>query len=342
MSRFLSITFFWVGFIIQFNALGQANNNCSNAQVLCGSQSQISTNSGATIDVCSGCSDGSSASGNFCYSLNNTVWFTFTTNSTGGSVTVSISNLQCVVGTGVGNGLQASVIQATTPCVESTYTLVSSCETGSNTDFTLNANSLLPNTTYYIQVDGSEGVNGAAQCGFTIAVSGIGVDVNINAGENQTISEGQSAELIGTGPIGSVWSPSSSLSSSTSPNTISTPQVSTTYTYSFTSLNGCVYSDNVSVIIKKPILIMNTFTPNDDGINDFWDIKDADRYQAIKVTVFDRWGQKVFNTIGYSNEKRWDGTFLGNKLPPGVYFYSIDLNTGEKDEVFSGYVTIIR
>lgn len=342
MSRFLIVTLFFVPLFLHFNAFSQANNDCSNAQVLCGSQSQLSTNSGATVDACLGCSDGATVTGNFCYPLNNTVWFSFTTNSIGGDVTVSFSNLQCAVGTGIGNGLQATIIQANSPCVESSYTLVSNCESGSSTDFSLNANGLSPNTTYYVQVDGSEGVNGPAQCGFTVMVSGVGVDVSIDAGDNQVISEGQSAELIGVGPAGSVWSPSAGLSSSTSSNTISTPQVSTTYTYSFTTPNGCVYSDNVSVIIKKPLLIMNTFTPNEDGINDFWDIIDAENYQAIKVSVFDRWGQRVFNSIGYSNEKRWDGTFLGNKLPPGVYFYSIDLNTGNKDEVFSGYVTIIR
>src|SRR5690606_19629358 len=144
------------------------NNACSDAQILCGSQAQNSNNFGATVDACSGCSDGATTDGNFCYELNNTVWFSFLTNSVGGSVDVSFSNLQCIVGAGLGNGLQASIIQAGSPCDESTYTLVSNCESGAVNDFTITASGLLPNTTYYIQVDGVENINGAAQCSFDI------------------------------------------------------------------------------------------------------------------------------------------------------------------------------
>jgi gliding motility-associated-like protein len=342
MPRFLFVILFIQFVFSDLIVVGQVNNDCSTAQVICGSQSQLANNFGATVDTCPGCSDGATSAGNFCYEINNTVWFSFMTNTVGGDVTVSFSNLQCIVGNGIGNGLQATVITAGTPCNESTYNAVGNCEPGSVNDFTLLATNLLPNTTYFIQVDGAEGTASAAECSFTIMVSGEGVDVDVNAGENQVISEGQSAELVGTGPLGSVWSPNSSLSSTTNANTIATPEVSSTYTYSYTATNGCVYSDNVSVIIEQPIIITNTFTPNEDGINDYWEIIDAEKYQAIKITVFDRWGQKVFNTIGYSSEKRWNGTFLNKDVPPGVYFYSIDLNEGNKEEVFTGYVTVIR
>jgi gliding motility-associated-like protein len=323
-------------------SFGQSNNNCSTATTLCSNQSQSGNNFGASTDVCSGCSDGSNSDGNFCFELNNTVWYSFVTNSVGGSASISFTNLQCIVGNGLGNGLQAIVIQAGTPCDESTYNSVSNCEMGSSTDFSLTASSLLPNTTYYIQVDGINAVNGAAECSFNIFLSGEGVEFIVDAGEDQTIIEGESTILEGNGPMGSVWSPSSGLSDPSIANPLATPTMASTYFYSYTASNGCVYSDDVRISFERPIIIMNTLTPNDDGINDFWEIRDANKYPAIKVNVYDRWGQRIFNSIGYGGDKKWDGTFLGSKVPDGVYYYVIELGTGQKGHTFSGYVTVIR
>jgi gliding motility-associated-like protein len=320
----------------------QSNNDCSTASILCSNQPQTGNNFGATADICDGCSDGNSASGNFCFELNNTVWYSFITNANGGNATLTLSNLQCIVGAGIGNGLQAVIIQAGTACDETTYSAVSNCQTGSSGDFTLSASNLAPNATYYVQLDGMSDINGAAECSFSLNLSGEAVDFIVDAGEDQLIFEGESTILQGIGPAGSVWSPSTGLSDVSIASPIATPTISSTYFYTYTASNGCVYSDDVRVNFDKPIVIMNTLTPNDDGINDLWEIRDAHNYPGMKVNVYDRWGQRVYNSIGYGGDKKWDGTYLGAQVPAGVYYYVIELGTGKKGHTFSGYVTVIR
>ncbi len=321
----------------------QGADNCVNAVTLCSSQTANSGNSGASVETCSGCEDGASNSGNFCYSLNNSVWFTFLTNNTGGDVTANISNIICDNSPGLNTNLQAVIISASSPCNESTYSLVSNCVT-SATNFQLNATNLLPNTTYYIQVDGDSinGDAGAAQCGFNITIQGPGVDIEIDAGEGSSIFKGETASLEGQGPNNSYWTPESLVSNPYSASTSTAPSSTTTFYYNTETSNGCVYSDPVTVVVQETLILTNTFSPNDDGINDTWYIGSIENYPAAKVTVFDRWGQKVFYSVGYGNGNTWTGKANGISVPSGVYYYHIDLNTESDEDIFGGYVTVIK
>jgi gliding motility-associated-like protein len=330
-------------FSVQLIVFSQGNDNCIDATTLCYNQTQFASNQNATVSACNECEDGANMSGNFCYELNNTVWFTFTTNNTGGDVFVNFSNINCDNTNGFNNSIQATVISASVPCDESTYNLVSNCET-SNTDFQLSANNLLPNTTYYIQVDG-DSISGdlfPASCGFNISVEGEGVEVLIDAGEGSSIFRGESTTLNGTGPANSVWSPASTLSDPISSQTIATPPVTTTYFYTIITADGCTYMDEVTVVVQETLIITNTFTPNDDGINDYWHISSIENFPTAKISVFDRWGQLVFKSVGYGGEKVWTGKQNGITVPSGVYYYIIDLNTESDENLFSGYVTVIK
>lgn len=82
-------------------------------------------------------------------------------------------------------------------------------------------------------------------------------------------------------------------------------------------------------------LIPNGFTPNDDGINDFWDIKSLSLYPNSRVNVFNRFGAKVFSSIGYSIP--WNGTYKGSKVATGIYYYVINVD----GNVTSGSLTIM-
>jgi gliding motility-associated-like protein len=90
--------------------------------------------------------------------------------------------------------------------------------------------------------------------------------------------------------------------------------------------------------INTPLKIPNTFTPNDDGINDTWNIVNIDNYPNCIVNIYNRWGQNIFSSIGYG--KSWDGKYKGVDLPAGTYYYVIDLRNGLK--LLSGSITIIR
>ena len=100
--------------------------------------------------------------------------------------------------------------------------------------------------------------------------------------------------------------------------------------------------EDINVIVQGEVTYTNTFTPNDDGYNDYWEISNISNYPSSKITVFDRWGQVVFNTTGYSSEKRWNGTNKGLRLPSGTYFYVIELTASGSSKIYNGPITIIR
>ena len=180
MKRILTLLLQLVVFATHFYAQ-PGNDNCISSTNLCVNQVNSGSTQDATISVCIGCSDGAAAAGNFCFSLDNTVWFSFTTNSTGGDAQIDFSNMAFDLTAGFGSSLEAVIIEAGVPCDESTYSAVSNCETtinGTAGQSTLTASGLQANTTYYVQVDGSmTGVDTEpASATFDLTVSGTAVD----------------------------------------------------------------------------------------------------------------------------------------------------------------------
>lgn len=114
--------------------------------------------------------------------------------------------------------------------------------------------------------------------------------------------------------------------------------------YSVTAIdkNGCtstVYF-NITTIKKNDIYPMDVITPNKDGYNDRWFIKPeliaGDNYEVV---IYNRWGDQVYTSSPYQND--WEGTYEGNELPEGAYYYIIKNNNNLK-EVFKGVVNILR
>lgn len=106
-------------------------------------------------------------------------------------------------------------------------------------------------------------------------------------------------------------------------------------------LNGTCESPRaqIKVIVGLSVVnIANTFTPNGDGINDYWKISQIENYPAATVQVFTRYGQEVFESKGYSSP--FNGTMNGKALPAGVYYYIINLKTD--CNILSGSLTLIR
>ena len=82
----------------------------------------------------------------------------------------------------------------------------------------------------------------------------------------------------------------------------------------------------------------NILTPNGDGKNDFWEVKDIQLYPQNSVNVFDQAGKTVFAKRGYNND--WDGTYNGKPLPQGTYYYVVDL--GPNLRKFKGFISILK
>ena len=110
--------------------------------------------------------------------------------------------------------------------------------------------------------------------------------------------------------------------------------------------NSCpliVVTDPIELVFQD-LFIPNSFTPNGDGINDLFIISGIDAYPDHRLTIYNRWEQKVFETKNYQNN--WDGSpnmKYGNNsklLPEGVYFYFFEESEGGK--LHKGFIYIKR
>lgn len=225
------------------------NDDCTNALNLCPRVTYGSSNTSATVSVCPGCSDGATVNGNFCFELDNTVWYTFTTNNVGGNVSVDVSGINCLGGAGNSVQLQGVVLEAGVACDESTYNSVSNCETGATTAFTLNAAALNPNSQYYVLLDGDiANATNAAECEFNISVSGPGVDISFLTtvtDEDCGLSNGQ---IDVNGVNGGAAPLQYSINGGASQVGVSFPNLNAgTYLIQVEDSNGCIYTSDETV-----------------------------------------------------------------------------------------------
>jgi gliding motility-associated-like protein len=118
------------------------------------------------------------------------------------------------------------------------------------------------------------------------------------------------------------------------------PTTTTQYVVYGMDVNGCVNWDTVTVTVtpNDSIYLYNTFSPNNDGINDFFYVGNIAKYPENRLEVFTRTGQQVYAKTGYDNS--WDGTNYGDRLPETTYYFTLDL--GGDNPVYYGHVTIVR
>ena len=129
--------------------------------------------------------------------------------------------------------------------------------------------------------------------------------------------------------VTSVWSFGNGTSSVT---TLVTDQTHVTYnapgTYTvmlLASKGSCLDTvwKTIKVEIPSKLEVPNVFTPNGDGSNDVFFLKTAN-LSDITASIFDRWGNKVYETTSQSGNIAWDGKNpQGKECPSGVYFYTI-------------------
>ena len=107
---------------------------------------------------------------------------------------------------------------------------------------------------------------------------------------------------------------------------------------------GCFVSDSIEIFTDPSICmkIYKAFSPNEDGINDYWELENIHLYPNALVEVYDRLGNRVYRRRNYINAESiaFNGKFNGRQLPSGTYYYIVDLQNG--DDIFKGTLTIIR
>jgi gliding motility-associated-like protein len=163
----------------------------------------------------------------------------------------------------------------------------------------------------------------------------------VNAGPDSYLLEGNFLTLPATASGNNLsyrWTPPTTLSNPAILQPQASPADDISYTLTATSSEGCKASDDISIKVLKAIHIPNAFSPNGDGIHDRWEIKYLNAYPGATVEVFNRYGQLVYKSAGYSTS--WDGTFNGSPLPVGTYYYIINPRNGRSQ--MAGYVDIIR
>ncbi|SDE48109.1 Calx-beta domain-containing protein [Pedobacter soli] len=165
--------------------------------------------------------------------------------------------------------------------------------------------------------------------------------VQVVATPGTSVSKGETIELKASGALSYSWATASGTISGQNSATLTVrPSQNTTYTVTGTNASGCTSTATITITVMEDynLLANNVLTPNGDGKNDFFVIKNIDMYPNNQVRIFDRAGREVYAKKNYNNE--WDGTINGTPLDENTYYYIIELGNGVKAK--RGFITIVR
>jgi len=119
-----------------------------------------------------------------------------------------------------------------------------------------------------------------------------------------------------------------------------------TYYIKATNHVGCTTVKPVYVVVTPPpppeVKTVNAFTPNNDGVNDYFSLSIFGYGKFNSIKIYNRYGHLVYETL--ADDFAWDGKYNGNPLPPGTYYWIFDgINTYYNSKIVeSGYITLIR
>ena len=200
-----------------------------------------------------------------------------------------------------------------------------------------------PTTNKFVVTD----VNGNIDsCSFIVTISENPV---VNAGPDQSVFEddGVKLEAIVDSIIGTTYLWESPLSTADiqdpmTPDgkTTAFPDEDTEFSILVTTSLGCEGRDTIKVFVNKTLVVPTAFTPNNDLINDTWDIKNIQDFAEVEVLVVNGLGTELLSTTDY---KPWDGKYEGTDLSVGTYYYVIKIKEQNGNEIIkTGIVTILR
>jgi gliding motility-associated-like protein len=178
-----------------------------------------------------------------------------------------------------------------------------------------------------------------------IASKNVAINVHpkpvVSAGPDRILITGDTITLrgnvAGENPTFS-WSPPDYLSDPNLAQPVASPVTEITYTLFATSSFGCTNLDQATIKVVKAVFVPNAFTPNNDGKNDTWRIPYLDPEWDVAVSVYNRYGQLVYQMKG--NGVSWDGTLKGVRQGTGTYVYILTIKP--LGLLLKGTVTLIR
>ncbi len=155
----------------------------------------------------------------------------------------------------------------------------------------------------------------------------------VTAGIDTCVVIGRSIDLMAEGGEEYLWEDDNSITSRLDvANPTVSPIVETTYHVTIVDNNGCEYQDSVFVcVISDPTIgfdPVSMMSPNDDGKNDVLEFQGLDIYPDNKLTIFNRWGNIIYEKSGYQTDgERFDGKEGGiDPLPEGTYYYILEFD----------------
>lgn len=122
----------------------------------------------------------------------------------------------------------------------------------------------------------------------------------------------------------------------------------TTYTLKAIDEFGCEGEDSMTFFVndKKPVYVPNVFSPNGDGLNDYFNVFGGKAIKAIdELTVHDRWGNLVYKGAPQFNDQGdgWNGRYKGQLVNSGVFAWMAKVRfLDDKVQILSGTVTVLR
>jgi len=329
--------------LIALVLLGVSNSleaqDCSSPILLCSGVTEIadsSTFSGPYTDAC--------------ISAGSALFYEFTTNNSVTNpsgflpyeVTADILPNSCI-DAGLTLELTVSFYEVTVPgtfCAG--LNPISTCETDS-LNLSVSSGALQPNTNYAMVI-GINNLTTGFSCDLEVTLSGAPLELAACCDDNIPLGLSSELQVFGAteemGVENYIWSPFETIDDFQAQNPTVTPATTTEYTVR-ADVGDCEVSDQVLITVERAVTVLNTFSPNGDGINETWKIARIENFSSALINVYDRWGQPVYKSIGYSDP--WDGTNDGKELVAGTYYYVIELNSlNVVSEPITGFVVILR
>lgn len=164
----------------------------------------------------------------------------------------------------------------------------------------------------------------------------------IAADKGTLILKGETVTLTATGGGTYSWDNTAGTIGSTSTAVIQVrPDRTTTYQVKATNASGCSSNSSITINVTDDYASIhpaNLLTPNGDGKNDTWVVKNIELYPDNTVSIYDKGGRLLHKISRYNND--WDGSYNGSPLAEGTYYYVIDFSSGKY--LLKGFVTILR
>jgi len=145
------------------------------------------------------------------------------------------------------------------------------------------------------------------------------------------------------------WSPKTGLSCYTCLQPVAIIDGTTTYTLTATNQFGCSSTDSITIVSVckgQSFYMPNTFSPNNDGMNDYFYPRSGSAYTVSSLVIFNRWGQKLFEKTNFPSNNYsygWNGKYLNQEQAADVYIYMMELQCADGKKIIKkGNITLLR